>query len=79
MFKPHTVLAIGLWLIAIDFLRVPVSWRGKLYVLTGLILVIVYLKHLGKEVILKLAERNGNADTYTENGPNVPTQEKPKG
>ncbi len=67
MFKPHTVLGLGLWFIAIDFLGVPSVWKIRLYVLTGVAFVLVYLFHLGRETILKLARRQ-HADTFTENG-----------
>lgn len=67
MFKPHTVLGLGLWLIAIDFLGVPSVWKVRLYLVTGVILSFVYLYHLGRETILKLARRQ-HADTFTENG-----------
>lgn len=69
MFKPHTVLGIGLWLMAISFLGITSSWKIKLYVLTGAVLVGVYLFHLGRETILKFAgQQRDRSDTFVENG-----------
>jgi len=76
MFKPHTVLGLGLWLIAIKFLSIGSSWQLRLYMLTGLVLVCVYLFHLVRETILKPAIREAqHADTFTENGSKTPHQE----
>lgn len=69
MFKPHTILAFGLWLVALSFLGIPAVWKIRLYVVTGIVFVLIYLVHLGKEVFLKLAISDmKNADTFTENG-----------
>ena len=69
MFKPHVVLVLGLWMVAIGFLGVPSTWKIRLYVLTGSVLVILYLFRLGRETILRLAQTQPkSADTFTENG-----------
>lgn len=69
MFKRHTMLALGLWLIVLSFSGIPAVWKIRLYIATGIFLVAVYLYHLGREAILKLAEQQSqNADTFTENG-----------
>ena len=69
MFKPHTILGFGIWLIVINLLAIPSSWVRWLYVLTGVVFVLAYLFHLWKETILRLADREArSADTFTENG-----------
>ncbi len=69
MFKPHTVLGLGIWLIAIYFIGVPLAWRNTLYVLTGVVLVLIYLKRLWRETVVRLAsEQSRKADTFVQNG-----------
>ena len=69
MFKRHTQLALGLWLIVLSFSGIPALWKIRLYIATGIFLVVLYLYHLGREVILRLAEEQSeNADTFTESG-----------
>jgi len=76
MFKPHTVLGLGLWLILISFLGVESVWRIRLYILTGIVLVAIYLFNLAKRTLLRLAsEQAQKADTFVENGGMV--REKP--
>ena len=76
MFKPHTVLGLGLWLILISFLGVESVWRIRLYILTGIVLVATYLFNLAKRTLLRLAsEQAQKADTFVENGGIV--REKP--
>lgn len=76
MFKPHTVLGLGLWLILLNFFGVPSVWKVRLYMLTGIVLVFVYLVHLGRQTILSLAEQQAQkADTFVENGSSK--QERP--
>ena len=55
MFKRHTQLALGLWLIVLSFSGIPALWKIRLYIATGIFLVVLYLYHLGREVILRLA------------------------
>jgi hypothetical protein len=69
MFKPHTVLGLGLWLIAIRFIGIPLAWREGIYVLTGVVLVCIYLKRLWRETVVRLAEdQSHQADTFVQNG-----------
>lgn len=74
MLKPHAVLGFGLWMILVDLVGIPKDWKVLLYVLTGAVLVFIYLFHLGKEVILRLAsqEQSKAADTFTQNGARAP-------
>ncbi|OHA18491.1 MAG: hypothetical protein A2664_00920 [Candidatus Taylorbacteria bacterium RIFCSPHIGHO2_01_FULL_46_22b] len=79
MFRPHTVLTIGLWLILVSFLGIPSSWKTKLYIATGIFLVCGYLYHLGHEVILKLAARQPQeGDSFAENGNSTTSGTTPK-
>ncbi len=69
MFKPHTVLGFGLWFIAVNYLfGIPAVWKIRLYVLTGLFFVFVYLYHLAKETIIRMARSEaGRGETFSEN------------
>ena len=69
MLKSHTVLILGLWLIIVSFSGVPTLWKIRLYIATGIFLVVLYVYHLGREAIMRLAaQQSQNADTFTENG-----------
>ncbi len=69
MLRPHTVLGFGIWLVAVSLLGMPSIWKIRLYVATGVLLILVYLYYLGRETILKLARQYPReADTFTENG-----------
>lgn len=80
MFKPHTVLGFGLWLIAIFFLGISDDWKILLYVITGIYFVLVYLTYLARVALLRLAResQNTSADTFKENGRFTPTSEPEK-
>jgi len=69
MFRPHTILGFGLWLIAISFLGIGDNWKIRLYVLTGIFFVLAYLFRLGRIALLRLAEEGvRDADSFVENG-----------
>lgn len=42
MFKPKTILILGIWLILIPFLGVSSSWRSLLLYATGFVLIANY-------------------------------------
>ena len=74
MLKPHTVLGFGLWLIAISFLGIPATWRIRLYVLTGIVFVCLYLYRLTKDTIFRLADQESVAnDTFKQNSTSLPS------
>ena len=60
MLKPHTVLGLGLWLIAIRLLNVPSIWKIRLYILTGVVLVLTYLYHLWKQTVVNMLSLRGS-------------------
>jgi hypothetical protein len=62
---------LGLWCIAIDFLGIPATWKLRLYVATGGVLMVIYLLHLAGETILKLASGEAHqSDIFSQNGKN---------
>lgn len=69
MFKPKTILTLGIWLILIPFLGVPTTWRTFLLYLTGFILIANYFLRKKSEVSAE-AENNKVAatTTFAENG-----------
>ena len=68
MFRPNNILALGIWLIILSFLGVPSSWRTGLCVATGLFLITLYFKAVGRESLRKFL-RERSADTFTQNKP----------
>ena len=69
MFKPHRVLGFGLWFIVLGFLGIPAVWKIRLYMLSGVFFILVFLLHLARETIFKLASDQAHStDSFTQNG-----------
>ena len=67
MFKPKTILILGVWLILIPFLGVPVAWRTFLLYATGFILIADYF--LRKKSAAPAEENNeASGVNFTDNG-----------
>ena len=51
MFKPKTILLLGIWLILIPFFGIPASWRSLLLYATGFILIADYFLRKKEEPV----------------------------
>jgi hypothetical protein len=71
MFKPKTVLSIGLWMVFVYFLGVPSSWKFALYLLTGIFFIFHYALHFGRENFSAFFTKHGTS-TFVENGDRKP-------
>ncbi|OHA24733.1 MAG: hypothetical protein A3D52_00150 [Candidatus Taylorbacteria bacterium RIFCSPHIGHO2_02_FULL_44_36] len=70
MFKPKTILLLGIWLISIPFFGIPTSWRSLLLYATGFILIANYF--LRKKTVAPVETEHskdaGAGATFVENG-----------
>jgi len=68
--KQRSELFFGIWILIVQFLGIPSSWKSFLFSATGVFLVFSYLLHYyQKEARSKFFNTGArSADTFTENG-----------
>ncbi len=69
MARKQTVLMLGVWLVVLPFLGFPAAWKTGLSVVTGVVLIIVYIyrRSSGKECQCHLEKDKMRSEVFVDN------------